>query len=89
MLILCVGADDMQAGKGQHARRCATALLQQVPFKLDGPNGLLAYLDNVIKYKGHCVLCVAEGAGQVRGRGFKNAVARCLELGNQQAKLFH
>ena len=26
---------------------------------------LLEHIDNVIKRKGHCVICVAEGAGQV------------------------
>ncbi|KAJ9512526.1 hypothetical protein QJQ45_018973, partial [Haematococcus lacustris] len=40
-------------------------LIPEVPFKLGGPTGLLAYLESVIKYKGHCVVCVAEGAGQV------------------------
>ncbi|MEW5297418.1 MAG: hypothetical protein WDW36_000628 [Sanguina aurantia] len=39
-------------------------LIPEVPFKLHGPNGLLAYLEYVIKCKGHAVLCVAEGAGQ-------------------------
>ncbi|GFH13165.1 PFK domain-containing protein [Haematococcus lacustris] len=39
-------------------------LIPEVPFKLGGPTGLLAYLESVIKYKGHCVVCVAEGAGQ-------------------------
>lgn len=41
-------------------------LIPEVNFKLDGDNGLLKYLDGVIKAKGHAVVCVAEGAGQVR-----------------------
>lgn len=40
-------------------------LIPEVPFKLSGPSGLFAYLEGVIKNKGHCVVCVAEGAGQV------------------------
>jgi hypothetical protein len=36
------------------------------PPQLEGENGLLAYLGRVIAAKGHCVVCVAEGAGQVR-----------------------
>lgn len=39
-------------------------LIPEVNFKLKGDHGLLAYLESVIKYKGHAVVCVAEGAGQ-------------------------
>jgi len=42
-------------------------LIPEVPFRLDGDTGLLAYVDKVLSERGHCVLCVAEGAGQVRG----------------------
>ena len=48
-------------------------LIPEVPFTLDGPSGLLAYLEHVLEAKGHAVVCVAEGAGQV-GRG---GGARC------------
>ena len=41
-------------------------LIPEVPFRLDGDTGLLAYVDKVLSERGHCVLCVAEGAGQVR-----------------------
>lgn len=40
-------------------------LIPEVPFKLQGPTGLLAYLETVLEKKGHAVVCVAEGAGQV------------------------
>ena len=40
-------------------------LIPEVTFKLEGPTGLLAYLEKVLQNKGHAVLCVAEGAGQV------------------------
>jgi len=40
-------------------------LIPEIPFTLKGPNGLFQYLDGVLKSKGHCVVCVAEGAGQV------------------------
>jgi len=39
-------------------------LIPEVPFKLHGEKGLLKYLEGVVKAKGHCVVCVAEGAGQ-------------------------
>ncbi len=39
-------------------------LIPEVPFRLDGPSGLLAYLDGVLSKQGHAVVCVAEGAGQ-------------------------
>lgn len=29
-----------------------------------GPNGLLAYVETLLETKGHCVICVAEGAGE-------------------------
>ncbi|CAL9773307.1 ATP-dependent 6-phosphofructokinase 5, chloroplastic-like [Musa acuminata AAA Group] len=39
-------------------------LIPEVPFKLEGPNGLLQHLEHLIKTKGKAVVCVAEGAGQ-------------------------
>jgi 6-phosphofructokinase 1 len=41
-------------------------LIPEVPFKLTGDNGMFAYLEKVLNDKGHAVVCVAEGAGQVR-----------------------
>ena len=41
-------------------------LIPEIPFTLKGPNGLFEYLNGVLKSKGHCVVCIAEGAGQVR-----------------------
>ena len=32
---------------------------------MDGDHGLMAYLKQLLAEKGHCVICVAEGAGQV------------------------
>ncbi len=52
-----------------HTRRAGVVdacLIPEVPFKLHGDSGLLAYLNHVVKSKGHAVMCVAEGAGQVR-----------------------
>jgi 6-phosphofructokinase 1 len=37
----------------------------QVPFKLDGPNGLVEHLERLIQDKGFAMICIAEGAGQV------------------------
>lgn len=38
----------------------------KVPFTLDGPNGVLQHLEHLIETKGFALVCVAEGAGQVR-----------------------
>ncbi|HEY1973573.1 MAG TPA: ATP-dependent 6-phosphofructokinase, partial [Pseudonocardia sp.] len=39
-------------------------LIPEVPFGLDGPNGLLAYVHRRVLERGHAVIVVAEGAGQ-------------------------
>lgn len=39
-------------------------LIPEVPFTLDGPGGLLRFLERRITDRGHAVLVVAEGAGQ-------------------------
>ena len=40
-------------------------LIPEVNFVLDGKEGLLAYLDGRLAQRGHAVICMAEGAGQV------------------------
>jgi 6-phosphofructokinase 1 len=39
-------------------------LIPEVPFDIDGPNGLLENLEHRLKDRGHAVIVVAEGAGQ-------------------------
>ncbi|MDA3960071.1 MAG: ATP-dependent 6-phosphofructokinase [Planctomycetota bacterium] len=39
-------------------------LIPEVPFTLDGPNGILAYLEQRLRRRRHAVVVVAEGAGQ-------------------------
>ena len=39
-------------------------LVPEVPFDLDGENGLLAHLEKRLKRRAHAVILVAEGAGQ-------------------------
>jgi 6-phosphofructokinase 1 len=39
-------------------------LVPEVPFHLDGENGLLAHLEQRINRRHHAVICLAEGAGQ-------------------------
>ncbi|XP_044950481.1 ATP-dependent 6-phosphofructokinase 5, chloroplastic-like isoform X1 [Hordeum vulgare subsp. vulgare] len=39
-------------------------LIPEVPFTLDGPNGVLRHLEHLIETKGFALMCVAEGAGQ-------------------------
>lgn len=46
-------------------------LIPEAPFKLEGPNGVLVHLEYLLKTKGNAVICVAEGAGQIK-RHFKD-----------------
>lgn len=39
--------------------------INQVPFNLHGPQGVLNHLKYLLESKGSAVVCVAEGAGQV------------------------
>ena len=39
-------------------------LLPEVPFDLEGPNGLLHHLEERLRCRNHAVILVAEGAGQ-------------------------
>jgi 6-phosphofructokinase 1 len=39
-------------------------LIPEVPFSFQGPGGLLEYLHRRVDRRGHCVVVVAEGAGQ-------------------------
>ena len=39
-------------------------LIPEVPFEIDGPNGLLRHLEDRITRRSHAVVVVAEGAGQ-------------------------
>ena len=36
-----------------------------MPFQLEGEHGLIAYIKKVLDQRGHAVVCLAEGAGQV------------------------
>ena len=46
------------------ARGVDVCLVPEVPFELEGPNGLLRYLESTVARRGYCVAVVAEGAGQ-------------------------
>jgi 6-phosphofructokinase 1 len=39
-------------------------LIPEIPFELDGPNGLLHHLEDRLRSRHHAVIVVAEGAGQ-------------------------
>lgn len=41
-------------------------LIPEVTFCLEGRDGLLSYLAGLLEQRGHAVICMAEGAGQVR-----------------------
>jgi hypothetical protein len=38
----------------------------KVPFSLDRQHGVLKHLEHLIETKGFALICVAEGAGQVK-----------------------
>ena len=40
-------------------------LIPEVPFNLHGDHGLFAYCERILNERGHMVICIAEGAGQV------------------------
>lgn len=46
-------------------------LLPEIPFDIDGPNGLLSHLSELLKKQGYATIVLAEGAGQkyVRANG--------------------
>ena len=46
------------------SHECNFCLIPEVPFDLDGENGLLAHLEERLKRRHHAVIIVAEGAGQ-------------------------
>jgi 6-phosphofructokinase 1 len=50
-------------------------LIPEVPFGLDGPDGLLAYVHRRVIERGHAVIVVAEGAGQELLTGDKTVKA--------------
>ena len=57
--IVCTHTGDTFAGVVD------VCLIPEVPFALKGPKGLFAYVEKVLEERGHCVMCIAEGAGQV------------------------
>ena len=54
-------------------------LIPEVPFDLDGPNGLLRHLQKRLERKNHAVIVVAEGAGQ----GLLEKTGKTDKSGNQ------
>jgi hypothetical protein len=72
---LWIGANKQKAGSLKWAALVQASLasgvvdiclIPEVSFDLTGEQGMLAYVGDVLKRKGHVVICVAEGAGQVR-----------------------
>ncbi|MGQ9896601.1 MAG: ATP-dependent 6-phosphofructokinase [Acidobacteriota bacterium] len=52
------------AGAATASQEVNFALIPELPFDLDPPNGFLAHLEERILRRGHAVIVVAEGAGQ-------------------------
>jgi 6-phosphofructokinase 1 len=59
------------------------ALIPEVDFDLEGPEGLLASLERRLRQRGHAVIVVAEGAGQ---KFFKDEESQRDESGNVKLK---
>ena len=52
-------------------------LIPEVPFAMEGPNGVVEHVKNLLATQGHAVICLAEGAGQeyVQGAGGRGELA--------------
>jgi 6-phosphofructokinase 1 len=46
------------------SREVDCCLIPEVPFPLDGPDGVLRYIESVIDKQRQCVVVIAEGAGK-------------------------
>jgi 6-phosphofructokinase 1 len=46
------------------SRQVDLCLIPEVPFDMDGPHGVLEYLEKVVRARGRAVIVVAEGAGE-------------------------
>lgn len=61
-------------------------MIPEVDFKLDGPTGILPYIESVIKKNGFAVIVVAEGAGgnMITGDGSKDRGGNLIlpDIGN-------
>jgi 6-phosphofructokinase 1 len=57
-------------------------LVPEVPFDIDGPNGLLAHLEARMRARHHAVLIVAEGAGQELIAGYGQDASGNKKLGD-------
>ena len=67
-----IGLVKIMGRQSGHIAACASlaqsdvnfVLIPEVPFDLEGERGLLKVLERSLKDRGHCVILVAEGAGQ-------------------------
>ncbi|MDP2268920.1 MAG: ATP-dependent 6-phosphofructokinase, partial [Deltaproteobacteria bacterium] len=67
-----IGLVKIMGRQSGHIAACAAlaqsdvnlVLIPEVPFDLEGEKGLLQVIEGRLKEKGHCVILVAEGAGQ-------------------------
>jgi 6-phosphofructokinase 1 len=80
-LVRLMGRDAgfIAAGAAVVSQEANFVLVPEVPFPLDGENGLLAALERRILNRAHALIVVAEGAGQ---HLFANATARTDASGN-------
>lgn len=65
-LVKLMGRDSgfIAAAATQASQEVNFVLIPEVPFVLDGENGLLRHLERRLARKGHALIAVAEGAGQ-------------------------
>ncbi|QBG48401.1 ATP-dependent 6-phosphofructokinase [Verrucomicrobia bacterium S94] len=83
-IVKVMGRDSgfIAAGAAIASLEANVVLVPEVEFDFDGPNGLLAYLEERLERKDHAVIVVAEGAGQrhfkQQGREDKDASGNVL-----------
>jgi 6-phosphofructokinase 1 len=65
-IVKVMGRDSgfIAAGAALASLEANVVLIPEVPFSIEGPDGLLDYLEHRLEQKDHAVLVVAEGAGQ-------------------------
>ncbi len=82
-LVKLMGRDAgfIAAGASLISQEANFVLVPEVPFPLQGPDGLLASLEHRLEHRAHALIVVAEGAGQ---HLFDNTAARTDASGNRQ-----
>ncbi len=66
------------------SRDVNVCLLPEVHFEMDGPTGLLAYLEERLRNRGHAVVVVAEGCGKLLAHDGPRDASGNLRFGSRE-----